>query len=538
MQASALNERLDFIKMGPEARGRIEGVKALIMRALPAALDVFYGQALAFPQTRQLFSSPDHVANAKGKQLSHWEAISSGRFDEGYVRAVTAIGHVHARIGLEPRWYIGGYALMLESLLAQLVAARWPRRGFGARGPSAEEVGAELGAVAKATLLDMDYAISVYLEAAEGARKEAESKLLAAERAAVVARVGEAMAALSRGDLTHRMSDDIPGEYRQLHDDFNEAMSRLETTMGAILTATDGLKTGASEIAKASDDLSKRTEQQAASLEETAAALDQITATVKRSSLGAREASEAASDAKADAAVSGRVVGDAVAAMDEIAQSSRQISQIIGVIDEIAFQTNLLALNAGVEAARAGDAGRGFAVVAQEVRALAQRSADAAKEIKTLIASSSEQVRRGVQLVGETGSALDGIVGKVARIDALISEIALSSQEQASGLSQVNIAVNQMDQVTQQNAAMVEQATAASASLRAEAEGLVDQVGRFHTSDRAARRHPSTTPPPARAPTARNPTARNPTAQNPVARAHARIAAAMGARPADDWEEF
>jgi methyl-accepting chemotaxis protein len=534
MHGNALSERLDFMRFGAETQTSIGRVKPLIMRALPAALDAFYAQVRAFPETRRLFSGPDQMAAAKDKQIAHWETISSGRFDEGFVRAVTAVGEVHARIGLEPRWYIGGYALVLETLLAELVAARWPKGGFGARGPTAEEVGAELGAVVKATLLDMDYAISVYLEAAEAARKEAEQKVLTQERAAVVARVGEAMAALSRGDLTQRMSSDIPSEYRQLRDDFNVAMDKLEEVMGAILTATDGLKTGAAEIAKASDDLSKRTEQQAASLEETAAALDQITATVKRSSSGAREASEAASDAKTDAGLSGKVVGDAVAAMDEIEQSSRQITQIIGVIDEIAFQTNLLALNAGVEAARAGDAGRGFAVVAQEVRALAQRSAEAAKEIKALIASSSEQVRRGVQLVGETGAALDGIVAKVTRIDALISEIALSSQEQASGLSQVNIAVNQMDQVTQQNAAMVEEATAASTSLRAEAEGLVDRVGLFRTRDRAMAR--------ASVPTAQAP-ARAPASPNPVARAHARIASAMGARPPrraadEDWAEF
>jgi methyl-accepting chemotaxis protein len=529
---SALSERLEFIKFGQEARSSIGRVKTQIMRELPAALDAFYDQVRAFPQTRRFFEDAGRVDAAKRKQIVHWEAISEGRFDESYVRSVTAVGEVHARIGLEPRWYIGGYALVLEALLARLVAARWPRGGFGAKGPSAPEVGAELGAVAKATLLDMDYAISVYLEAAEAARKEAEHRVLSEERATVVKSVGEAMAALSRGDLTYRMSSEIPDEYGRLRADFNAAMAQLEDTMGAILTATDGLKTGSDEIAKASDDLSRRTEQQAASLEETAAALDEITATVKRSSAGAREASDAATEAKADAALSGKVVGDAVAAMGEIEQSSRQISQIIGVIDEIAFQTNLLALNAGVEAARAGDAGRGFAVVAQEVRALAQRSAEAAKEIKTLIASSSDQVQRGVKLVGDTGAALDGIVGKVARIDALISEIAVSAHEQSSGLSQVNIAVNQMDQVTQQNAAMVEQATAASASLRSEAEGLVGMVGRFQTSGRTGggprlaeegRHGPS---------------------GNPVARAQARIAVAMGAPRSrasvsgDEWAEF
>ena len=227
-------------------------------------------------------------------------------------------------------------------------------------------------------------------------------------------------------------------------------------------------------------------------------------------------------------------MSEAVSAMSEIEQSSGKVTQIIGVIDEIAFQTNLLALNAGVEAARAGDAGRGFAVVAQEVRALAQRSAEAAKEIKGLIASSSEQVQRGVRLVGDTGQALEGIVVKVTQIDALIAEIAKSAQEQAIGLIEVNTAVNQMDQVTQQNSAMVEQATAAAAGLKSEAGELTRLVERFQIGDIDQRR-PAT----ARLEVARS--GRHAPVGNPVARSQAKIAVAMragGAQPAPDWEEF
>ena len=225
---------------------------------------------------------------------------------------------------------------------------------------------------------------------------------------------------------------------------------------------------------------------------------------------------------------------DAVAAMGEIEQSSRQIAQIIGVIDEIAFQTNLLALNAGVEAARAGDAGRGFAVVAQEVRALAQRSAEAAREIKTLIASSTGQVERGVKLVGDTGHALTGIVARVTEIGGLIAEIALSSQEQATALAQVNTAVNQMDQVTQQNAAMVEQATAAAASLKSEAHELTRRIGRFQlgSAGNVGTSRVRTSRPADRA-----------VEPNTVHSARARIAASVGGQRAapsvdDGWEEF
>jgi len=240
-----------------------------------------------------------------------------------------------------------------------------------------------------------------------------------------------------------------------------------------------GIRSGTSEITQAADDLSRRTEQQAASLEQTAAALDEITATVRRTAEGSKHALAVVSKTKTDAEQSGEVVRQAVAAMGGIEKSSQQIGQIIGVIDEIAFQTNLLALNAGVEAARAGDAGRGFAVVASEVRALAQRSAEAAKEIKALISASAQQVGSGVKFVGETGEALSRIVAQVAEINSAVGEIASAAQEQATGLAEVNTAVNQMDQVTQQNAAMVEQSTAASHALAGEAEELARLTGRF-----------------------------------------------------------
>ena len=303
----------------------------------------------------------------------------------------------------------------------------------------------------------------------------------AREQSQVVKTLAVGLSGLSAGDLTHRIDQPFPGDYRQLGEDFNTAVDALRKAMGVIAANASGMLTGAGEISQAADDLSRRTEQQAASLEETAAALDQITGTVRRTAEGAGQAASVVEQARTDAEESGVVVRQAVAAMTQIEASSAEIAKIIGVIDEIAFQTNLLALNAGVEAARAGEAGRGFAVVASEVRALAQRSADAAKEIKALILESSSQVEQGVALVGRTGETLERIVGRVAEINGLMGEIAASAQEQSSGLSQVNTAVNQMDQVTQQNAAMVEQSTAASHALAREAEELSQLVGRFKT---------------------------------------------------------
>ncbi|UPT62403.1 MAG: methyl-accepting chemotaxis protein [Hyphomonadaceae bacterium JAD_PAG50586_4] len=315
---------------------------------------------------------------------------------------------------------------------------------------------------------------------AERARNEEAHKKSAAEQAIVVSGLADGLTQLSSGNLTYRITRDFPGEYKKLQDDFNDAIAQLMDTMKVISAASQGIRSGAGEMSGAADDLSKRTEQQAASLEETAAALDEITATVKRAADGSRQAHSSAANARTDAEKGGEVMRGAIAAMQAIEQSSQQIAQIIGVIDEIAFQTNLLALNAGVEAARAGDAGRGFAVVASEVRALAQRSAEAAREIKGLISKSTDQVESGAKLVGETGDSLQRIIGRVAEINELVREIASSAEEQAVGLSQVNTAVNQMDQGTQQNAAMVEESTAASHALAHEARELANLVSKFN----------------------------------------------------------
>ncbi len=348
--------------------------------------------------------------------------------------------------------------------------------------------GDEIGEMAKAVLVFREAAIDKVRadrEAeeervrSEEARRKAEEEAIGRERAMVSTSIGAGMAKLAAKDLTFRLTDDLPEAYRKLQADFNAALEQLEQALQGVATCTQAMGSGTVEISTASNDLSRRTEQQASSLEETAAALDEITATVKKAAEGATHARKVVAGTKEDAERSGEVVRKAVEAMGGIEKSSQQIGQIIGVIDEIAFQTNLLALNAGVEAARAGDAGRGFAVVASEVRALAQRSAEAAKEIKALISTSTTQVGEGVQLVAETGKSLESIMSKVAEINTVVSDIAAGAQEQATGLQQVNTAVNEMDKVTQQNAAMAEEATAASRSLEQEAETLTSLVGQF-----------------------------------------------------------
>ncbi|WP_280949374.1 methyl-accepting chemotaxis protein [Consotaella salsifontis] len=398
---------------------------------------------------------------------------------------------------------------------------------------------------------------------AEAARQRAEAlkaEQAAAERAkaeelrAFVADIERGFARLADGDLTVRMARPVAAEYEDIRSQFNMSVERLEGTIGSVVTAIGSIRNGLDEINIASNDLAHRTEQQAAGLEETTAALTEVTRAVNETAESAGRAQHSAETAQKNAEKGGEIVGQAVEAMAEIEKSSEEIGKIIGVIDEIAFQTNLLALNAGVEAARAGEAGKGFAVVAQEVRALAQRSAEAAKEIKGLISMSSHQVGRGVELVTASGKSLEEIVAQVAAMSREVADIANSAREQAVSLKEVSTAADQMDKVTQQNAAMVEETTAAAQTLANETDHLAQLIAQFKTAaamahaaqaERAARR-PVPKPAPATSAAKRAQTSPSKTASKAAPSAPVRQMKAQGIGGAaakmeveeDDWEEF
>ena len=321
---------------------------------------------------------------------------------------------------------------------------------------------------------------------ARESEKEAARATRDAEKAAeaqvidrTIRTLGKGLDELASGNLAFRIETGFSSDFEELRMNFNSAAAKLAEVLKNVSESSHSIKSSGGEIADASQELSKRTEHQSANLQEAASRLNEVTTTVNATASDVKHASEIAGSARRAAEEGGKIVGAASSAMNDIEKSSAQIQTIVGVIDEIAFQTNLLALNAGVEAARAGDSGRGFAVVASEVRALAQRSAEAAKEIKNLISNSSELVARGVKLVGQTGQSLDGIVTSVAKIASIVSEISSRTQVQASGLQVANTMVAELDEATVQNTAMSEEATAVSQSLAEEAERLVGVVGQF-----------------------------------------------------------
>lgn len=474
-----LAERLGFIELDSRALEGLDKVKACVDREILAGLDRFYDKLRKTPQVRRFFQNEQHIGRAKEAQAAHWTGISAGAFDDRYVERVRSVGLTHARIGLEPRWYIGGYAHILDHLIKAVISELWPKAANSDKhAHSAADVGVVVAALAKAVLLDIDLSTSVYIDAAE-AKLKAEAAAQAKERAELAKSIGEALSNLAAKNLAFRMNKALPEAYQKLEADFNGALDQIEGALREVRRSSRDIDTGTNKIAIASDELSRRTEEQAASLEQTTASVTEITQTVQKTADAARSVRESVSSTVVAVKSSGEVVRKAVEAMAQVEAASRQVGAIIGVINEIAMQTNLLSLNAAVEAARAGEAGRGFAVVAAEVRSLAHRSATAAKEIQAIVSSSSIVVAQGVKLVNQTGTALENIAAIVGDINEHVRNIASRAHDQSLALKQIDIALVQLDEATQRNAAMAEEATAATQTLVAQGQRLAALVGEF-----------------------------------------------------------
>ncbi len=415
---------------------------------------------------QQLRTSLDTEIDYNGK-LAHAEGVAAEQQAADGIRDNILLGGIALLLAL------GIYLLFRRKVTTPLVQLREAMDGMAQgdldRAIPGVDKQDEIGEMARAVN-------GIKTNAAAKAEKES------ATQQRIVEGLSDGLDALAQGNLTYQIAEPFEAPYDRLRQSFNSTVAGLENSMSRVANSAQSVNTGSNEIRAASEDLSRRTEQQAAALEETTAAMGQVTSMVGDTARSAGGVRQAIGEAQKDAIEGGDVVRQAVDAMDEIEKSSQEISTIIGVIDGISFQTNLLALNAGVEAARAGDAGKGFAVVANEVRALAQRSADAAKDIKDLITTSTSQVNHGVTLVGETGRMLGRIAEKISDITTLVADITSGAEQQSVNLQQVNGAVTDMDKMTQQNAAMVEESTAAARSLAAEADELTALVARFQLS--------------------------------------------------------
>ena len=471
----AQHQRASSFQLTEEEHQTLTRLTPIVEGAIGAALDGLYDEIRSHPDLSRHFRDADHMASAKAAQRRHWLALCSDRHDD-HLDHAQRVGLAHARIGLRPFEYLGGYSVVIQGLISAVVEAHF--RSGGTRlfrsGVDAQALTREICALVKAMLVDSGAVITAYHDRVESMRQEAQTKL-----AFALDKMADAMERLAEGDLTVSVDTSEFADNERLAAAFNLAVNNLSDLISETRRSADTVKISSSEVAQAAEDLAKRTEQQAANLEQTATAAGTLNDVVQGTADTARETNDTVGCAMKDAEAGGKVVADTQSAMTQIEDSAREMSQIIGVIDEIAFQTNLLALNAGVEAARAGEAGKGFAVVASEVRTLAQRSAEAAKSIKSLIGASSGHVANGVDLVQNTSDFLNRTIAAFGDVSEQVNAITVAAEKQASNISDITAALSQLDGMTQQNAAMVEQTSAAGTALANEAVTMAGQVAAF-----------------------------------------------------------
>ena len=471
MSVTDIEARLRFSALDDRQRDVLRASRPILERCIGPALDRFYDRARATPDTARFFRDDAHVASARSAQIGHWMRLVDGQFDAAYYDSVRRIGSVHARIGLEPRWYIGAYSLVLEEIIRAVDRAASPWKRLLGLGAGRGEM---IAVLTKAALLDMELSISVYFDEA------------AVERNRAIAKLDEALARLAEGDLAEDVTG-LPSAFASLERSYNKTLANLRATIGSVVQASGAIQGGSHDIAAASDDLARRMESNAAALEQTAAALAQIEARVRTTASGARETLTIADEALVAMEQGKDGASDAVQTMHMVHESARGIDTVIEGVDKIAFQTRVLAMNAAVEAGRAGEAGRGFAVVADLVRALAMRAEEEARKAREGLSATQSEIAVAVGAVNRVDGALNGVATQFERVHALIAQMSDDNAAQSGAISEINTVVGTMDQATQQNASMIERATVSARSLHDDATRLAAQAGRFHVGRRDAK---------------------------------------------------
>lgn len=486
-----IQSRLDFIGLDAKGLAALASVETAIGKHLPEALDLFYAKLVTVPEVKKFFSGNEQMNRAQNSQLDHWKKIATGRFDQAYVESSRRIGMRHAKIGLEPKWYIGGYGKIVETLVTKVAhdvlteyLAGQKQTMFNRRkspDPIVEVVdnlAQALAAMMKSVMIDIDMAVSVYFD---NVLKDAQDRdrQMADKIAWAVDTTGEVLQKLADGDLTETITAEFEGEFEKIKADTNAVVMRLQNMMVQLRSTSGQLRVATEEILAGANDLSERTTKQAAAIEQTSASMEDLAKTVAENARLAEEAADKATKAAETAEAGGMVMARVTEAMGRISGSSNKISNIIGIIDDIAFQTNLLALNASVEAARAGDAGKGFAVVAVEVRRLAQSAASASADVKSLVETSVAEVSEGEGLVRNASDKLVELLEAVQDSTRAMASISSASRSQSMAIGEISAAVLQMDEMTQHNAALVEQTNAAIEQTEGQARQLDEIVDRF-----------------------------------------------------------
>ncbi|OJT95237.1 MAG: globin-coupled sensor protein [Rhizobium sp. 63-7] len=433
----SLRDRLRFAGLDGDRCDLVRRYRPMLQPLVEAGLRDLFHRFQTFPDAARVFSSERQVERMHDLQSSHWDVLTDARFDSLYAERVKVLSDAESKMGIDPRWHVAGHAVVMEHLLSGLVGELDGWHVTPAKRRRARELGEVLSAVMRMVLVDVEIAVSLRFNQQRFQHKRQLDDQRQADHADVERLFGDVFRGLASRDLTVRVAGEVPDLYSELAETLNSALDEMQAALSSFAERSEAAEAAVGCLAGDAGTLVGHAARQSQQLLGTANLLGGIAARVRESVGYTKSAEQIAVATRSAAEDSGNVVGKAISAMADIETSASQIGEIIGVIDEIAFQTNLLALNAGIEAARAGDSGRGFAVVAQEVRALAQRSADAAREIKTLVGGTKSQVEAGVQMVGRTQDAIGNIVRQVTDINAAISDIARSTEEHASGLDAV-----------------------------------------------------------------------------------------------------